>query len=329
MHIEIVDASTPETRLKQWHAVEAAGAGVEHGWPLPPWSYEQVLGFARHPGGEPISRYEATLAVEDDEVIGFTHCWWIAADNSHMVDVSVHVLPERRRAGIGTALLEDRLAAVRADGRTTVTFGAPVGGAGEAFLNQAGAKPSLLERHSLLDVRSVDVALLEARVGVAEGYRLQRWNDVPPEELLPSLARAQESMDDAPKGELDIQRENWSLDMIRAIYRVSAARGYRRFVVAAVHEETNEVAGFTEIQLLPGNPLFAEQEETVVVPAHRGHKLGMSMKAEMLLWLRGAAPELETISTWNAESNEFMLAVNVALGFQPAEPWQMFQLTLG
>ena len=329
MDIEIVDASTPEARLKQWHEVEVAVATDATSWPLPAMTLEELRGHALHPGGGPISRYEATLAVEDDEVVGFTHTWWIAADNSHLVDVSVHVLPERRREGIGSALLEERLATARADSRRSMTFGAPIGSPGEAFLQAHGAKPGLVERHSVLDVRAVPTDLLERAAPPASGYRIRQWNDEPPEDLLPSLARAQESMDDAPKGELDILRETWTHEMIRGIYSSSAARGYRRYVVAAVHEATNEVAGFTEVKLTPGHPEYAEQQDTVVVPEHRGHRLGMSMKASMLLWLRQAAPELEQISTWNAEENQWMLAVNVALGFRQAELWGMYQLTLG
>ncbi|MDX6224578.1 MAG: hypothetical protein QOE64_954 [Frankiales bacterium] len=329
MEIEVVHPGTSERRLKQWHAAEVASSGAERGWPLPAMTLQELEGHARHPGGEPIARYEALLAVEDDEVIGFAHSWWLSADNRHFVDASTHVLPERRREGIGRALLDHLVAAARADGRRSISLPGPLGSAGAQFAEAAGAKESLIERHSVLDLADVDAALVDRSAPPSPGYRLEAWGEVPPEHLLPSLASAQESMDDAPKGALDIARDTWTLDMIRALYALTAARGYRRLVVAAVHEASGDVAGFTEVQLPPGRSEYAEQGDTVVVPAHRGHRLGMSMKSAMLQRLRVEAPQLERISTWNAEENQWMLAVNVALGFKPAELWGMYQLTVG
>jgi RimJ/RimL family protein N-acetyltransferase len=64
-------------------------------------------------------------------------------------------------------------------------------------------------------------------------------------------------------------------------------------------------------------PTLAEQHDTSVVRAHRGHRLGLLLKAEMLLWLAEAEPQLERIYTWNAESNGHMIAVNDRLGYRP------------
>jgi GNAT superfamily N-acetyltransferase len=328
MHIERVTPGTPEHRIKQWHAVEVAVADRTD-WPLPPLTLAELTGHAQHPGGDPIGRYDALLAIEDDDVVGFAHCWWWSAENRHLVDSSVHVLPERRRRGIGRTLIERLIEDARADGRRSLTMPARQGADSEQFVQAMGATESLVERHSILEIADVDWALVERSAPPAPGYRLVSWDEDPPEELLPSLARAQESMDDAPKGTLDILRDTWTTDMLRAIYALSAARGYRRLVIAAVHEESGEVAGFTELQIPPGRNEYGEQGDTVVVPEHRGHRLGMSIKSAMLQRVRCEAPELERISTWNAEENQWMLAVNVALGFRPAELWGMYQLTLG
>ena len=50
---------------------------------------------------------------------------------------------------------------------------------------------------------------------------------------------------------------------------------------------------------------------------HRGHRLGMRMKLANLVALDDADPTRERIYTWNADENEHMLAINVALGFRP------------
>lgn len=327
MHIEAVTPETPEERLRQWHAVEVAIADSEE-WPLPAMTLDELRGHARHPGGEPISRYAAHLAIEDENVVGFNHEWWIAADNSHLVDVSVHVHPEHRRRGIGRTLFDDVVKRASEDGRRALMIGAPQTSPGAAFLEAVGAPIELEDRHSLLDLAVVDWGRVATGAEPATGYRLVSWLTRPPEDILPSLAVAVASMDDAPKGGLDLVRETWRPDMLIASYALSEAREYGRFGVAAVHEASGEVAGYTDLHVTPGRIDYAEQQDTVIIPAHRGHRLGMAIKCQMLLNLKQWAPELRTISTWNADSNTHMLAVNIELGFEKAELWGMHQLSL-
>lgn len=327
MRIEAVTPEILQERVRQWHAVEVAVADSPD-YPLPAMTIEELRGHALHPGGEPISSYAAHLAVENDDVVGFTHEWWIAADNSHVVDTSVHVHPAHRRRGIGSALLNDVIRRAGEDGRRVLMLGAPQSSPGAAFLESAGALVELEDRHSLLDLAVVDWEQVAKGAEPAPGYRLVSWVTRPPEEILPSLAVAVASMDDAPKGGLDIVRETWHPEMLRATHALSQARGYGRFGVAALHEATDEVAGYTDLHVPPGRVDYAEQQDTVIIPAHRGHRLGMTVKCQMLLNLREWAPELRTVSTWNADSNSHMLAVNIELGFTKAELWGMHQLSL-
>ena len=62
--------------------------------------------------------------------------------------------------------------------------------------------------------------------------------------------------------------------------------------------------------------------------AHRGHRLGLLLKAGMLLWLAEAEPQLATVDTWNAESNDHMIAVNEALGYRVMGRELQFQKSL-
>ena len=43
---------------------------------------------------------------------------------------------------------------------------------------------------------------------------------------------------------------------------------------------------------------------------------GLLLKAEMVLWLAEVEPQVETVDTWNAESNTYMIAVNERLGYR-------------
>ena len=75
-------------------------------------------------------------------------------------------------------------------------------------------------------------------------------------------------------------------------------------------------------------PQLAEQHDTSVVRSHRGHRLGLLLKAEMMLWLREAQPQLESVDTWNAESNDFMISVNELLGYRIMGRELAFQKTV-
>ena len=62
------------------------------------------------------------------------------------------------------------------------------------------------------------------------------------------------------------------------------------------------------------SPAEAFQEDTSVVRAHRGHRLGLLMKAAMLRWVGDERPEVGSIDAWNAADNHDMIAINERLG---------------
>ncbi len=91
--------------------------------------------------------------------------------------------------------------------------------------------------------------------------------------------------------------------------------GARDYSVAARHMATGEVAALTQVTVDPSDPGWGFQLITAVIAAHRGHRLGLLVKVAMLEWLATAEPKLERITTWNAEDNTHMIAVNEALGY--------------
>ena len=72
----------------------------------------------------------------------------------------------------------------------------------------------------------------------------------------------------------------------------------------------------------------ALQGDTIVVPEHRGHRLGLRVKLANLELLAARHPDVHRIGTYNAEDNRFMLAVNTALGYRPAGSLVEWELDL-
>ena len=118
-----------------------------------------------------------------------------------------------------------------------------------------------------------------------------------------------------PAGAIAGGLELWDASRIRDGERRAREAGRTHLNVVAVAPD-GEVAGFTELSLLPDSPAV-EQWDTIVLAPHRGHRLGMRLKLANLVALDEADPDRERIYTWNADENSHMLAINVALGFRP------------
>ena len=91
----------------------------------------------------------------------------------------------------------------------------------------------------------------------------------------------------------------------RTIYRVIARE-----------RSTGELAGHSTIAVERERPHIAEQHDTAVDRAHRGHRLGALVKTAMLLWMREQEPAVTQLDTWNAESNAHMIAINEQLNYR-------------
>jgi len=61
------------------------------------------------------------------------------------------------------------------------------------------------------------------------------------------------------------------------------------------------------------------QDDTLVMPEHRGHGVGWALKVAVLRILAAEHPERRLLHTWNAVENTFMQRINRKLGFRPVE----------
>jgi GNAT superfamily N-acetyltransferase len=254
--------------------------------------------------------WEETLLEDEDLAYG-----WLFVDAGH------------RRRGVGSALLAATRERLLAAGRRRLNSSVLVGSPGEEFARQAGARATQIEVHNVLDLGAVDVETLRANAAAPSPYALRLWIDHCPDDLVAAFAHAHTAMDDAPRGDEPYDASAWSVERVRSQERGWAGLGHTTLTVAAVHEPTGEVAGYTQL-LLTGRPTTAIQEDTGVVRAHRGHGLGRAVKSANLLQLKESRPAITNVVTWNAESNAYMLAVNDELGFRPHSRWHEVALAL-
>jgi hypothetical protein len=150
----------------------------------------------------------------------------------------------------------------------------------------------------------------------AGDYELLRLAGESPDDLLHELAEVSAAINDAPLDDLEIEDEVYTADRVRAYETAQRLSGRRLYRVVARHRATGELAGHTVIAVDAERPAIGDQHDTAVARAHRGHRLGALVKADMMLWLAEAEPQLETVDTWNAESNDHMIGVNERLGYR-------------
>jgi GNAT superfamily N-acetyltransferase len=68
-----------------------------------------------------------------------------------------------------------------------------------------------------------------------------------------------------------------------------------------------------------GQSTKVHQYGTFVHREHRGHKLGLATKALNLRAVQAARGDLTLVTTQNAETNDYMVAINKRMGFRPIE----------
>jgi GNAT superfamily N-acetyltransferase len=315
--------------LREFHLVEAAAH--DHDFvALPADPVEELVPLLQ--GGEQSGEHVLLfLAREGSTPVGILTVRYFLLDNLGSANVEIAVHPAHRGRGHGRRLLEHGLADVRARGRSRVFLEAPHttdggDGPGARLLRSAGARPVLEDVRRLLDLSRHPVG--EPMVPPA-GYRLVQWLDRAPEELVDGAARLAGRMTlDAPMGQMDYEQEKWDAARYRAKEEHALARNRLRLATAVVHEGSGAVAGITDIGVNRDHQRVAYQWDTIVDPDHRGHRLGWVLKTWNHRQLVDTCPDVAYVNTWNAASNTFMVAVNDALGFEPAEHWTEWQLEL-
>lgn len=306
---------------------------------FPPVSRTDYVGGMAHPWpGQEVHRFLGTVG---SEVVANLMVELPQLDNLRMAYLELAVHPDHRRRGFGRALYEHAAEFTRSAGRsnlkgdyvTQLPGGAPRDPGFASFAAAMGVKPALDEVRRELDITTVDRTMWTEQLAAAReraaGYRIVVWGDRTPDEFVDDVAMLDgRLLLDSPQGELDLEPENVDRDRIRAGEEVIRQRGRRVYHVGAVHEASGRLAGWTTIGFDADQQEYAWQQITIVDPAHRGHRLGMLVKAENLLRVIEQEPRLRVLNTWNAAANSYMIAINEALGFRAVDAFVAWQQEL-
>ncbi len=243
----------------------------------------------------------------------------------------MNVLPAHRRKGIGRALLRAVVEACIGQGDDLVFFGQTNDRqpSGEAFLRAMAATPGLAMKLNQLVIADVDRAKIAewAKLDPA-GYRLERTDNVVPPSLVRPFLDSANAMNDMPKGDLRFADQKFTEEQLRERESWLKQAGMEWWLIVAIHEATGEGAGFTEVNYDPRVGHVVQQSGTGVVAKHRGHRLGLWMKAVMLDRIIRERPAAKYIRTGNANVNKNMLEINSQIGFRHAWSNTLWQLPL-
>ena len=327
MDLQLIEVGPDDRELIERYVAGDAARLVDAPWrhPLTPYRLEMQL---RHAWDGAPGRRFVVVAGKDD--VGVASLSYPVLDNLDLAWLGAVIHPYARRRGFGTAAY-DELVALAADmGRTKLGTDGWDHERTRGFAAARGWEQKSIAVNRRQHLRELEPGLAERlydeSVAHAGDYELERIEGRSPAELLEALAVATAAINDAPLDDLEIEDEDFTADRVAAYENTELMSGHRLYRVIARHRASGDVAGLTVVTVDSENPAWGEQADTSVVRAHRGHRLGLLLKADMLRWLADKEPQLETLDTWNAESNDHMVGVNQRLGYRVMGRELQFQL---
>jgi GNAT superfamily N-acetyltransferase len=312
-----------DAALGEWYAVGGASAAHDR-----PYAVSRTWAALANTVREPSAydRHVLLAARDDDTTVGTAELGFSLQDNTHLADVEIHVSPQLRRRGIGRALHDEADRRRRAEGRTCLLgeVFVPAGRSESpalAFARAMGFESVHVEDHMVLPLpvpgEAVE-ALAKLAHGTSETYEIVTWGDRCPDELAAAYCEMKTRMSsDVPIGEIDYQPIVYTEERMRS-QEERTARSYAQVLAAARRRSDGLLGGYSQMFLARGTH-EAYQDDTLVMPEHRGHRLGTALKLATLEIVQRDHPERRTFHTWTDPDNHAMYRTNTDFGYAPVE----------
>lgn len=326
-----------DAQLAAWQSINAANEvalwGVTHQPTL------EQLRIVLRPE-TPYQRLYSCLVRADDVPVALGAVILTTQENVDDAFLLLGVHAAHRGRGIGTQLCEHLVAVAREAGRRTLSGWAEFPYSAQRPGNFSDTGAGRLAARWAMTWRAqaigrllrlpVDPALLDALWAQAapafDGYTIASWTGPIPEKHFAAYGLLLRQLDlDEPLEDLQVEAAKYPPERLRYVNERNASLGKQSVTAVAVAPDGTMVGNSVlEWRADPDDPLV-EQENTLVMPAHRGHRLGLGMKVTTHRLLTDAAPDKSACRTSNAEINSPMVAINEALGYVPVTREVAFQ----
>ena len=300
------------------------------------WSLDEaMLEFRRQ---NPAERGEVWAAHDGGIMVGGAALWFPLLDNLTKCWSEVGVDPDHRRRGIGSALIRQIVTRAEKEGRTIMVaesaypFDRRQDHPHRRFAEANGFTVAIDEIRRILPL-PMDTTLLHSLATEAAphhaAYRIESFTNDLPDQLLASYCTLSNQLGvDAPTGDVDFEAESMTPELWLKVVAKEKKMGRIRLTTVAI-DDTGNVVAYTDLILPPAPSPDVWQWGTLVHRGHRGHRLGMAVKVANLQQLAAAANYGRVrILTCNAETNRYMVDINIRLGFEAIEVCPMMELKI-
>jgi len=241
----------------------------------------------------------------------------------------IFVSSDYRRRGLSRSLAQKAVEYAIENDRKRIGVGIREGSDYSILPERAGMRKVYNERISQMKVADLDFEMLEgwiARAADRAGdYELLYLPMPIPDEHRSKMIEVMDVMNTAPLEDLEEEPTRWDDEMLRDIEQAEARKKNQIYTCVARHKPTDRFVGYTSLIFQEMYPAKARQWDTGVHPDHRNRGLGRWLKAAMALKFLQEHPDVEVVETENAESNDPMLNINVAMAFKPSLHLSIYQ----
>lgn len=309
---------TSHDEIAAWHAV--LRDGYTRGRPPVWWSGLDAELF-RLANPAPMRERITLVAVEEGEVVAAADLVLPTQENAELATVELAVRPDLQGVGRGSSLAEAVLDRLRQRGRKVVeveVYGLPGESFEQApagrFAAKFGVAPGNVETRYLMQLPTSHDG---TRPSTGEEVEVVGWVGPTPARYAAELLILRQQMEeDVPRGELTREPAALDLERLRTNQERLTQQGWTS--VTSLVLVSGHAAGYTELLVHGDSPVIV-QEDTLVLPQHRGHRYGELLKLVNLERLEQVRGDRTLIQTFTADSNTAMRATNAKFGFGAAD----------